>query len=140
MESPSIRDSSHPRQQIRQPVFRQNHPPARNPTRTDKVADRKHRNRFDIAAVLIFTFGNPNPRPVSIGDLRRNLVALLCPSFIVCVLKLGKLAPLKTLAVSKRLASFRSGSNSTGDEKRGVEVSIECHRMSRQTLFKGLLA
>jgi hypothetical protein len=43
------------------------------------VAHRKHRSRFDIAAVLVFTFGNPNPSPISISDLRRNLEALLSP-------------------------------------------------------------
>jgi len=56
------------------------------------VAHRKHRSRFDIAAVLIFTFGNPNPSPISISDLRRNLEALLSPRLEVSAPKIESLA------------------------------------------------
>src|SRR5215831_4468451 len=72
MESPSIRDSSHPRQQIGQAVSRQNHPSVCNPACTDNVSWWKNRSRLNNAAVLISTLRNPYSSAVLLGELRRN--------------------------------------------------------------------
>jgi hypothetical protein len=106
MESPSISDSSDPCQQIREPVSRQNYPSVSNPTHANNVADRKHRNRFDIAAVPIFTFGNPNPPFVTVSNLRRNLETLFSPRLKAGVRKFGKLTPLKRLGNRSAVTSF----------------------------------
>jgi hypothetical protein len=87
--------------QIGQPVSRQNHPPISNPACTDNVAHRKHRGCFNIATVLIPSFGNSNLSPVAISNLRRNLEALFRPRLKVSARKFGELAPLKLLAVSE---------------------------------------
>src|SRR5215510_5144896 len=82
MESPSIRDSSHPRQQIRQAVSRQNHPSVCNPACTDNVSWWKNRSRLNNAAVLISTLRNPYSSAVLLGELRRNsCICLSGPHF-----------------------------------------------------------
>src|SRR5262249_2926632 len=53
-------------------------------------------------AVYSPTLRTPNPSPVSISNLRRNLEALSCPRFKVGARKFGELTPLKLLAVSER--------------------------------------
>jgi hypothetical protein len=86
--------------QFSQPVSRQNHPPVGNPARTNNIAHGKHGNRCNHRAIQISTPRNPNPRTVTVSDLRRNLVALFSPRLKVSARKFGKLTPLKLLAVS----------------------------------------
>src|SRR5262245_57283155 len=98
MESPSIRDSSHPRQQIGQAISRQDYPPVSNPARVNNVASRKHRRRRHSLAVLIPIPWRTDQSTVEVSDLSGNLVALLCPRLKVSVRKFGELPPLKLLA------------------------------------------
>jgi hypothetical protein len=94
--------SDNPRQQIRQAVSRQNHPPIRNPARTNNVAHWKHGSRCDHRAIHVPAPRHPGPSPVSVSDLRRNLKTLLCPRLKAAVPKFGELIPLKLLSVAER--------------------------------------
>jgi hypothetical protein len=92
--------SKKPFQQISQPAPRQNHPPVSNSVCTNNVSGRKHRSRLKVATVIVPASRYPNPSPVAVRDLRRNLEALFCPRLKVIVRKFGELTPLKLLAVS----------------------------------------
>ena len=70
--------------------------------RYDSVNLLFHGRRCDHRTIHIPGLRNPNPPTVTVSDLRRNLVALLCPRLKVSVRKFGELTPLKLLAVSKR--------------------------------------
>jgi hypothetical protein len=65
-----------PRQQIRQAVSRENHPPIGNPARTDNVPRRKHGSRCNRRAVLICRSRTTNPPTIAVSDLCRNPVPL----------------------------------------------------------------
>ena len=97
--SPSIKILS---EKVSQPVSRQNHPSVSNPARTDNVSRRKHGSRCDHRAIHSPALRNPNPSPVAVSNLRRNLEALFSPRIKVGVRKFGELTPLKLLAVSER--------------------------------------
>jgi hypothetical protein len=73
-----------------------------NPACTNNVTHRKDGSRSDHRAVPISTPCNPNPPIVTISNFGRNLKAFFCPRLKVCVLKFGKLAPLKLPAVLER--------------------------------------
>jgi hypothetical protein len=92
--------ADNPRQQIGQPVSRENHPPVSNPARAKKVSHRKHRSRCDHRAVRSPIPRNPDSPAIPVSDLRRNLETLLGPRLEVAVRKFGELTPLKLLAVS----------------------------------------
>jgi hypothetical protein len=80
--------ADNPRQQIGQPVTRQNHPSVSNSPRTHNISHRKHRSRCDHRAVHIATLRNSNPSPVTVSDLRGNLEVLFCPRLKAGALKL----------------------------------------------------
>jgi hypothetical protein len=78
LNSPSV--LSDPLQEIRQTVSCENHPPIKNPDRTNNVDHRKHGSCCNHRAIYSPTLWNPNGSPVSINNLRRNLVALSVPT------------------------------------------------------------
>ena len=88
-------------QKIRKAVSRQNHPSVSNPARAANVTHRKHGSRCDHRAIHAPTPRTPNASSIAVSDLRRNLEALFCPRLKGSARKLGKLTPLKVLAVSE---------------------------------------
>src|SRR5262245_65517235 len=97
--SPSV--LSDPCQQISQPISREHHPSISNPARINDVARRKHMSRRYRRAVPDSSPRVSNVSPVAISDLRRNLEVVFCPRLKSCTRKFGKLAPLKSLAISE---------------------------------------
>src|SRR5262245_55520238 len=90
---------TNPRQKIDQSITGKYYPSVSNPARPNNVTWRKHRGRCDHRTVHTPTLLNPNSPAITKSDLRRNLVALLCPSLKVGARKFGKLTPLKLRAV-----------------------------------------
>jgi len=68
---------------------------------------------LNVSAVLIATFRNPDPSPVPVSDLCRNLETLFCPRLKVGAHKFGKLAPLQRLTgLQRRCVRLVDGSKS----------------------------
>src|SRR5262245_13499729 len=97
----SNRVSRYPHQKTRQPVSGENYPTVCNPACVNDMPHGKHRGRRYSLAIPISTPRRTDSPAITISDLRRNLVALLCPSLKVSVGKFGELAPLKLLTASK---------------------------------------
>ena len=96
-----------PRQQVRQPVSRQNYPPVSNPARTDNVSRRKHRSRRYHRAVLVPIPRRTNEFTVKVGKLGRNLEALFTwRSRIVHGMRLHSLSPEKSGEVMYEAEGF----------------------------------
>jgi hypothetical protein len=93
--------SKKPRYNIGQAVSRDSHPSINNPPRITNVAHGKHGSRLNLSTVLVSTFGNPNPSPVAVSKLGRDLKALLSPRPKVSARKFGELASHKLLPIAE---------------------------------------
>src|SRR5262249_57865087 len=92
---------TNPRQKIDQSITGKYYPSVNDPARANNVTCRKHRSGCYRCAGLIPTLRNPNPPPVLVSNLRRNLEALLGPRFTRRARQVCDLTPLHLMARSK---------------------------------------